>query len=84
MKTLPIFSVESRSSSDGSLSMQLVALDGTLYLGAIVTAFPIGGWNARLIANGEIIHMSEHGSRNDGELELAAALKRAIDLREGP
>jgi hypothetical protein len=60
------------------------ALDGTQYIAKAVCATAInGGWYAYLVANGAIVHQSEHGSRNEAQLEAAKALQRAIDLREG-
>lgn len=82
LKTLPM--VKWERGNDGGSVGNVDALDGTQYVAKVVASLALnGGFYGYLIANGSMIHQSEHGSRNEAEEGVGQALRRAIDLREG-
>lgn len=82
LPSLPIFSWE--KASDGSMLGVGPRKEGTDYVAKVLPATEIGGWTSFLVLNGEVVHQSEHESRNDAQLAAVEALRRAIRLREGP
>jgi len=83
LKTLALFSWEPDSS--GNLVGRGPRTETVDYVAVVtVSTATNGGFLAIVTLNGNVIHQSEHGSRNDGQSACGEALRRAIDLREGP
>lgn len=83
LKTLAI--VEWKRVDSGQWYGELEAVDGTKYITKVCASVATnGGFHAYVIVDGSLVHQSEHGSKNEGQLACVDALKRAIDLREGP
>lgn len=82
LKTLALVSWKRDGDDKMTAHVQNATCDFTYDL--IAARSLIGGWNAYLAVNGTLVHTSEHAGRNEAQLEAQAALKRGIDLREGP
>jgi len=81
LRTLAVTLWEKRES--GAWIGEVEALDGSRYILRAFYIADVEGWAANVVCNGTMIHMSEHASRNEAQVEAIVALRRAIALREG-
>lgn len=81
LRTLPIWEWLSQP-TDHLYTAMINAADGTTYGGLVRQMEKLDGWNACLSVNGDVVHKSEHASRDEAMHGAWLALKRAIALRE--